>query len=75
MVEENTRILVRNTFNSKKFEAKIVCYNDECDLALLSVNDPNFWKGMESIEISEELPKLQSKGNFFLKIVFYFFFI
>eukprot|EP01091_Cochliopodium_minus_P010248 TRINITY_DN2672_c0_g1_i1.p1 TRINITY_DN2672_c0_g1~~TRINITY_DN2672_c0_g1_i1.p1 ORF type:complete len:509 (-),score=124.22 TRINITY_DN2672_c0_g1_i1:465-1991(-) len=61
VVKDNTSILVRNSFFSKKFEAKVECYGAECDLALLSINSDSFWKGMQALEISEKLPFLQSK--------------
>ncbi|MFZ2656686.1 MAG: serine protease [Victivallales bacterium] len=60
VVSNSTFIMVRKQGDPKKYVAKLVIAGHQCDLALLKVEDPDFFKGMEPLEIGE-LPLLQDK--------------
>jgi len=53
VVSDNTFIEVRLFGQSKKYEAKVLAVSHEADLALLTVADPEFYKGVEPLEIGE----------------------
>ena len=46
--------------DTKRYEAKILSICHDCDLALITVKDKNFFKNTNSLEIGE-LPKLEQK--------------
>jgi S1-C subfamily serine protease len=60
VVENATLIMLRKDGNPKKYVAKVLFSGDECDLSLLSVEDPEFFEGTESIEIGD-IPELQNQ--------------
>ena len=45
VVRDYTTVRVRRHGGSEKFKAQVLCINHACDLALLSVEDPDFWLG------------------------------
>lgn len=53
-------IMIRKQGDAKKYTAKLLASGHDCDLSLLTVEDPNFFKGTKSMEIGD-LPKLQDK--------------
>ncbi len=57
VVEDATFIEVRREGQTRKTVAEVVDYGEACDLALLSVDDPEFFEGVEPIPIGE-LPSL-----------------
>jgi S1-C subfamily serine protease len=60
VVNQNTFIQVRRESSQKKYIAKIETVGNDCDLAILRVEDPDFFKGVSPLEIGE-LPNLQDK--------------
>jgi len=58
VVSDQTFIQVRLFGQSKKFEAEVVAVSHEADLALLTVKDEGFFKGVNPLEIGE-LPQTQ----------------
>ncbi len=60
VVNQNTFIQVRRESSQKKYIAKIETVGNDCDLAILRVEDPEFFKGVSPLEIGE-LPNLQDK--------------
>ena len=57
VVEDATFIEVRRYGQERKVVAEVIGYGEECDLALLGVDDDTFFKGTKPIAIGE-LPKL-----------------
>jgi len=53
-------VRVRKHGDSRKFAATVEHVAHECDLALLKVEDPQFWAGLEPLELGD-LPDLQDK--------------
>jgi len=51
-------VRVRKHGDSRKFVASVEHVAHECDLAILKVEDPQFWQGLEALEIGD-LPDLQ----------------
>jgi S1-C subfamily serine protease len=60
VVSNATFIMVRKQGDPKKYVAKLAVSGHQCDLALLKVEDPGFFKDMKPLEIGE-LPRLQDK--------------
>jgi len=60
VVNHNTFIQVRRESSQKKYIAKVETVGNDCDLAILRVEDPEFFKGVSPLEIGE-LPNLQDK--------------
>lgn len=58
VVSDNTFIQVRLFGQSRKYAAKVLAVSHEADLALLTVDDPGFFKGVKPLEIGE-LAKVQ----------------
>eukprot|EP00298_Acanthocystis_sp_HF-20_P014018 c20602_g1_i2.p1 GENE.c20602_g1_i2~~c20602_g1_i2.p1 ORF type:complete len:619 (+),score=230.11 c20602_g1_i2:112-1968(+) len=57
-VEHHSQVKVRRKGFETKFIATVLCVGRECDLALLKVEDEEFWKDIEPIKFGE-LPDLQ----------------
>lgn len=55
---DQTFIMVRKQGDSRKYIARVIAYGHECDLALLTVDTPQFFEKMQPVEIGK-LPKLQ----------------
>lgn len=47
-VEHYTSVLVKKRYNDTKHAAKVVAIGNECDIALLAVEDEEFWREFES---------------------------
>ena len=60
VVNHNTFIQVRRESSQKKYIAKVQTVGNDCDLAILRVEDPEFFNGVSPLEIGE-LPNLQDK--------------
>lgn len=58
VVTDATFIQVRKESNPKKYTARIEAIGHDSDLAILTVDDPEFFKGIEPLEFGE-LPQLQ----------------
>jgi len=53
-----TTIRVRKRGSSKKYDAKVLIISHECDLAVLEVEDENFWKKTQPLEFANDLVRL-----------------
>jgi len=60
VVNHNTFIQVRRESSQKKYIAQVEVLGNDCDLAILRVDDPEFFNGVTPLEIGE-LPNLQDK--------------
>ncbi|MFH0879642.1 MAG: serine protease, partial [Lentisphaerota bacterium] len=60
VVSDETFIQVRRYGDSKKFQARVIDVSHAADLALLSVDDPAFFDGVEPLDVGE-LPKSQEE--------------
>lgn len=58
-VEHAALVQVKRHRQEKKWVAKVLCVGPDCDLALLEVLDPDFWKGLQPMNILPGLPALQ----------------
>jgi len=58
LVRDNTFMMVRKQGDTKKYIARVVMAGNDCDLAILTVDDPHFFKGMKPLKIGD-LPFLQ----------------
>jgi S1-C subfamily serine protease len=58
VVSDNTFIQVRKESSPKKYTAKVQSIGYDCDLAILSVDDAEFFQGVTPLEFGE-LPELQ----------------
>ncbi|EYU46652.1 hypothetical protein MIMGU_mgv1a0034322mg, partial [Erythranthe guttata] len=57
-VEHNTQVKVKRRGDDTKYVAKVLARGVECDIALLSVESEEFWKGAEPLQLGS-LPTLQ----------------
>ncbi|KAK6940903.1 Protease Do-like, PDZ domain [Dillenia turbinata] len=57
-VEHHTQVKVKRRGDDTKYVAKVLARGVECDIALLSVESQEFWKGAESLRFGR-LPSLQ----------------
>ncbi|KAF8725870.1 hypothetical protein HU200_020434 [Digitaria exilis] len=57
-VAHDTQVKVKRRGDDKKYIAKVLARGIECDLALLSVENEEFWKGTEALAFGR-LPMLQ----------------
>ncbi len=60
VVSDHTFIQVRKETNPKRYTAKVQAIGYDCDLAILSVDDPTFFEGITPLEFGE-LPNLRDK--------------
>ncbi|EME27544.1 serine-type endopeptidase isoform 1 [Galdieria sulphuraria] len=57
-VEHSTVVKIKKRGSEKKYMAQVVSIGNDCDIALLSVEDESFWEGVECLS-SGRLPYLQ----------------
>ena len=58
VVADQTFVKVRKHGSPQKFKAKVQAVGHECDLALLTVEDEEFWEGMRPLDLGG-IPFLQ----------------
>ncbi|KAK9292357.1 hypothetical protein L1049_020323 [Liquidambar formosana] len=58
VVADHTFLLVRKHGSPTKYRAKVQAVGHECDLAILVVENEEFWEGMDFLELGE-IPVLQ----------------
>jgi len=56
-VEYGSLIQVKKRQSEKKYVASVIAVGHECDLAMLSVDDPTFWDGLEPLNFGN-IPEL-----------------
>ncbi len=64
VVSDQTFIQVRRAGRARKYTARVALVAHECDLAVLKVDDPLFFKGVTPLEIGE-LARLRDKVSVF----------
>ncbi|OMO81557.1 Peptidase S1 [Corchorus capsularis] len=57
-VEHYTQVKVKKRGSDTKYLATVLAIGTECDIAMLTVNDDEFWEGVSPVEFGE-LPALQ----------------
>lgn len=57
-VEHDTQVKVKRRGDDRKYVAKVLARGVDCDIALLSVENEEFWKGAEPLRLGR-LPRLQ----------------
>lgn len=57
-VEHDTQVKVKRRGDDRKYVAKVLVRGVDCDIALLSVESQDFWKGAEPLRLGH-LPRLQ----------------
>lgn len=60
VVSDQRNLMVKRADTVKRFEARVLHVGHDCDLAMITVDDPAFWEGMDTIEIGER-PEIRSK--------------
>ncbi|KXS13562.1 trypsin-like serine protease [Gonapodya prolifera JEL478] len=63
-VEHYTQVRVRKRGDSQKYIAKVLAIGRDCDMALLTVEDPKFWKKAPFVDLYgrvKKLPKLEER--------------
>jgi len=58
-VEHAALVQVKKHMQEQKWVAQVICIGPDCDLALLKVPSPSFWKGIKTLDIALGLPNLQ----------------
>ncbi|KAI8465037.1 MAG: trypsin-like cysteine/serine peptidase domain-containing protein [Monoraphidium minutum] len=58
-VDHHTQVKVKRRGSDKKFVASVLAVGTECDIAMLTVEDDDFWEGAEPVEFGD-LPQLQA---------------
>ncbi|CAM9524529.1 unnamed protein product, partial [Sphacelaria rigidula] len=61
-VEYATMVQVRKRGKDKKYQAVRLAVGEECDLAVLTIEDEDFWKGISPLAFGE-LPELTDNVN------------
>ncbi|CAN8273027.1 unnamed protein product [Cochlearia groenlandica] len=57
-VEHHTQVKLKKRGSDTKYLATVLAIGTECDIALLTVNDDEFWEGVSPVEFGD-LPALQ----------------
>ena len=57
-VEYHSQVKIKKRGDNRKFIAKVLSVGEECDIALLSVEDSEFWEGTQPLSFGD-LPSLQ----------------
>ncbi|CAH1420702.1 unnamed protein product [Lactuca virosa] len=57
-VEHHTQVKVKKRGSDTKYLATVLAIGTECDIAMLTVNDDEFWEGISPLEFGD-LPALQ----------------
>ncbi|KAF8005978.1 hypothetical protein BT93_K0303 [Corymbia citriodora subsp. variegata] len=57
-VEHYTQVKVKKRGSDTKYVAKVLAIGTECDIAMLTIDDDEFWEGVSSVEFGD-LPALQ----------------
>jgi S1-C subfamily serine protease len=68
-VEHDTQVKVKRRGDDRKYVAKVLVRGVDCDIALLSVESEDFWKGAEPLRLGH-LPRLQVPSSH--QIMMYF---
>jgi S1-C subfamily serine protease len=58
VVAYQKQVRVRKHGDAKKYTAHLICIGHECDIAMLGVEDDQFWNGVEALEFGS-VPQLE----------------
>jgi len=58
-IADAKNLLVKRSDRADRFEARVLFAGHDCDLAVITVDDDGFWKGMEPLQIGPR-PAMQS---------------
>ncbi|KAL1521022.1 hypothetical protein AB1Y20_022577 [Prymnesium parvum] len=61
VVENCTRVQVRRDGHAQKYVARVECVGHDCHLAVLNVDDDQFWRGMPALPLPVGLPQTMSE--------------
>jgi len=64
VVSDHTFIQVKKNNDSRKYTAEVIAINHECDLALLTVKDPEFFQNVTPLKLGD-LPQVQDSVSVF----------
>jgi len=71
-VDYFNQVKCRRRGSDVKHVARVLAIGVECDLALLAVDDSEFWEGIQPVTLSRTLPRLQEKVRIFFFLDFFF---
>lgn len=54
-----SQVQLKRRADDERFQARVVAVGTECDVALLSVEDDDFWRDIMPLSLSSDLPELQ----------------
>jgi len=58
-IEWNAQVKVQRRGSDTKHLAKVVSVGWECDCAVLTVEDDEFWDGIQTVQLSKKVPRLE----------------
>jgi len=58
-VEWHAQVKLQRRGSDTKFLAKVLSVGWECDLAVITVDDDEFWDGLEAVQLSQKIPHLE----------------
>jgi S1-C subfamily serine protease len=58
-VTYGSQVQLKRRGDDERFQARVLAVGTECDVALLDVDDEEFWKDISPLELSSTLPELQ----------------
>jgi len=61
VVENHTLVQVRRASQAQKYVARVECVGFDVDVAVLNVDDPQFWRGMPALPLLQGLPPIMSE--------------
>lgn len=61
MVENRTLVQVRRDGHAQKYVAQVECVGYDCDLAVLCIDDEQFWRGLPALSLPYGLPPTMSE--------------
>ncbi|MCK5851040.1 MAG: trypsin-like peptidase domain-containing protein [Kiritimatiellae bacterium] len=61
VVSDARFIQIQKDGDAKRYPAKVTFFGHDCDLAVLKVEDPSFYKDTQPIEFAEQLPELNDE--------------
>ncbi|XP_058197371.1 protease Do-like 9 isoform X2 [Rhododendron vialii] len=54
-VDHHTQVMLKNRYSDTLYEASVIAVAPECDIAMLTVCDDEFWKGVKPVEFGGTL--------------------
>lgn len=64
VIANQAHVEVRLANDATRYEAKVLKFGHDCDLALMTVEDDDFWSKATSLELGD-MPKVRAKVNVF----------